>query len=273
MNIFHDHKIKQNILNKIVRSCQHLLFLSDRAKNAREYLDSRLSRSNQLSWGFGYFPTDDELQSLTKFISKEDLEFLNLYYPKFVSGGSAPHGHFSDHNLVMPFHNVHDEIVAILGRCLISGEERVDAGLQKYKYSVGCQKDLYVYGLNKAKDEIIKKDCVICVEGQFDCITLHTLGVKNVVALGWANVSRFQMFQIHRYTNNIILMFDNDEAGKKAKKRIKNRHIESANIETVMPPEGFKDIDEFFRNCTDKTYARYVIDSIRSFGEINGKKI
>lgn len=268
-----DHKIKQQSLKRVVRACQHLLMSSEKAVDARRYINKRLPKKEQLFWQFGYFPTDDCLSDLTALVSKDELEALNLYYPKFIAGGMAPHGHFSDHNLVMPFLTVHGDISSILGRCLLSEEERQEYKLHKYKYMSGCQKDLDVFGLDKAKDSIIAQNFVIGVEGQFDCIALHSRGINNAVAFGWANVSKYQMFQIHRYTNNIILMFDNDEAGKKAKKRVKERYNKVANIKLVSPPEGFKDIDEFFRGSKDTAYIQYVIDMIRSFGERDEQKI
>lgn len=273
MSALAEHNLKQKSLKKVVRACQHLLLTSDQARQARRYLNSRLPSQDQMRWQFGYFPTDNRLKELTALVDKADLEAMNLYYPKFMAGGSAPHGHFSDHNLIMPFHSVHGDIVALLGRCLLTEEERQENLLHKYKYSTGCQKDLYVYGLDKAKDSIIAENCVIGVEGQFDCISLHTKGITNAVAFGWANLSKYQMFQIHRYTNNIILMFDNDEAGQKAKKRIKDRYKDVANVKVISPPEGFKDIDEFFRGSKDDRYIQHVIDTIRSFGERNGQKI
>jgi DNA primase len=273
MSALLEHKLKQRSLKRVVRACQHLLLSSEQAREARRYLNKRLARKEQLLWQFGYFPTDDRLSELTAMVSKEELEALNLYYPKFLAGGTAPHGHFSDHNLVMPFTTVHGDISSLLGRCLLSDEERQEYQLHKYKYTAGCQKDLDVFGLDKARDSIIAQNCVIGVEGQFDCIALHAHGITNAVAFGWANVSKYQMFQVHRYTNNIILMFDNDEAGQKAKKRIKDRYREVANIELVSPPKGFKDIDEFFRGSKDTAYIQYVIDMIRSFGERNGQKI
>lgn len=270
MSALLQHRNRQNSLKRVVRACQHLLLISDQARQARRYLNSRLPQKEQLLWQFGYFPTDDRLSELTSMVSRADLEVLNLYYPKFLAGGTAPHGHFSDHNLIMPFHNVHGDIVALLGRCLLSEEERQENLLHKYKYSTGCQKDLYVYGLDKARDSIIAENFVIGVEGQFDCISLHARGITNAVAFGWANLSRYQMFQIHRYTNNIILMFDNDEAGQKAKKRVKDRYKDVANIKLVSPPKGFKDIDEFVRTSKNPEYVRHVIKTIRNFGERNG---
>ena len=275
MNSLKAHKIKQQSLQRVVRACQFLLNTSDKARQARLYLNKRLSKKDQILWQLGYFPKDDNLKELTSIVPKEELQSLNLYYPKFLEGGSSPHGHFAEHNLVLPFNSVHGDVVALLGRCLMSEEDRQEALLHKYKYSTGCQKDLYVYGLDKARDSIIAEDYVIGVEGQFDCISLHSRGITNVVAFGWANMSKYQMFQVHRYTNNIILMFDNDEAGNKAKKRVKDRYKDVANIKLISPPEGFKDIDEFFRSAST-IHTESVIEQIREKKfqrERNGKKI
>lgn len=265
-----DYKSKQIIMKNVLRACQHLLINSAQARKARQYLNSRLDFKNQILWEFGYFPTDDHLSELTNLISKKDLEVLNLYYPKFLAGGVLPHGHFSDHNLIMPFRNVNGDIIAMLGRCLLSEEERQENLLNKYKYNTGCHKELYIYGLDKAKESIIKENFVIGVEGQFDCIALHSHGINNAVAFGWANMSKYQMFQLHRYTNNIILMFDNDEAGQKAKKRVKDRYKDIASVKIISPPKEFKDIDEFFRHSKDAKYIQHVIDTIKSFGDMNG---
>lgn len=266
------HNARQKILQKVVKACQHLLLTSDSARHARRYLNSRLSKDDQLEWKFGYFPVDDRLCDLTSLVRKDELEDLKLYHQKFIEGGMAPHGHFADHNLVMPFHNVHGEIVSLVGRCLLSEEEREERELHKYTYSAGCQKDLYVYGLDKARDSIIAKDCVIGVEGQFDCISLHANGITNAVAFGRANLSRYQMFQIHRYTNNIIIMLDNDDAGQTGKSKIRDRFKDVANIKLISPPTGFKDIDEFFRNSKDTEEIRHVIDTLNSFGRLDGKE-
>lgn len=263
MNILQQHKYKQKILHKLIRSCQHLLLTSESARFTRQYLNSRLSKQDQIIWQFGYFPDDNNLHNLLSVIPKSDLETVNLYYPKFVAGGCAPHGHFAEHNLIMPFHNVHGEIVALLGRSLLPDNKLKDTLTQKYKYNTGCQKDLFVFGLDKARNSIISNNCVVGVEGQFDCISLHANGITNAVAFGWANLSRYQMFQVLRYTNNIVLMFDNDEAGQKAKKRVKDRYKDIANVKVISPPEGFKDIEEFFRSSKDKKHIKHVIDILR----------
>lgn len=266
------YRERQKILRNVVRACQDLLLTSDKAWKARKYLNSRLDKDSQMIWKFGYFPVDECIDELTTMVSRSDLEALKFYYPKFLDGGNAPHGHFSDHNLVMPFLNVHGEIIGIVGRSLLSEDDRKEQELSKYNYSAGCRKDLFVYGLDKAYKSIIENDCVILTEGQFDCISLHAQGIKNTVALGWANLSRYQMFQIHRYTNNIIIMLDNDEAGKKGKTRIKKKFSDVANIKLISPPEGFKDIDEFFRGSKDTIQIRHVIDTLKNLGRLDGQK-
>jgi DNA primase len=264
------YTIQQKLWNKVVRACQHLLISSDKAIQARTYLNKRISKQDQILWKFGYFPSNDHLKDLTDIVDKKDLESLQLYY----HNGLAPHGHFSDHNLVMPFYDVHGNVIALLGRCLLTEEQRQENLLNKYKYTMGCQKDMFVYGLDKAVDHIISEDFVICVEGQFDCIALHAQGIKNAVALGWASMSKFQMFQVQRYTDNIFLMLDNDEAGQKSKKRIKDRYKVVSNMKTLSVPEGYKDIDEFFHKSKE-SYVLSVIDDIKNinFRRKDGKKV
>ena len=272
MRLLTQHISKQKVLRKVVRACQDLLLTSDYAISARRYLNSRIDKEDQMLWKFGYFPTDDHLGDLLSMVSKRELELLKLYYPKFLDGGMSLHGHFSKHNLVMPFYNVHGDIVAILGRCLLSEESRQEALLHKYTYSAGCRKDLYVYGLDKARESIIAQDFVIGVEGQFDCIALHANGITNSVAFGWANLSRYQMFQLHRYTNNIIIMLDNDDAGNTGKSIIREKFKDVANIKLISPPNGFKDIDEFFRGSKDIEEIKYVIDMLKNLGRLDGHK-
>ena len=270
MNTLKQHQTRQSSFNKVLAACQHLLYSSNAARPTREYLNSRLALKHQFEWGFGYFPDDDHLSDLTKFVNKKDLASMNLCYPKFLEGGlggKTPHGHFSEHNLIMPFRNVHGDVVALLGRSLLTEEARQERLLHKYKYSTGCKKEYYVYGLDKARDAIIQKNFVICVEGQFDCISLHTHGIRNAVAFGCSNVSIHQMFQLHRYTNNIVLMFDNDEAGQKAKKKAKSKYKDIANIKLISPPSESKDIDEFFRSSKDAGRINVVIDTLRSLGD------
>lgn len=266
-------RAKQRALHKLVRVGQDLLINSDRAYIARRYLNSRIDKEAQMSWKFGYFPPDDHLDDLLSMMDKDELEALKLVYPKYLQGGTAPHGHFAEHNLIMPFCNEYGDIVSIVGRCLLSEKIRQELEMNKYTYSSG-RRDLFVYGIEKAMNSIIEKDYVIGVEGQFDCISLHERGITNVVAFGWSHLSRYQFWQIHRYTNNIVVMFDNDEAGQRGRKAIREKFKDAANIKAISPPKPYKDIDEFFRGSKDNIYIQHVIDKLKnmSFGSIDGQK-
>jgi len=96
-------------------------------------------------------------------------------------------------------------------------------------------------------------DFVICVEGQFDCITAHINGIDNVVAVGSASLSRYHLFQLRRYTNNIVLMLDNDEAGRLGKDKAKKKFGKYANIVSISLPNGYKDIDELLKKADEQT--------------------
>jgi DNA primase len=259
---------------RVLKACRYILKHDAIAKEAQEYLDTRLSRKLQDQYEFGFFPADDDLEYLFSLVGRERLEQENIVYKKWLASGTVLHGHFADHNLVMPFRDIYGNIIALLGRCLLSDERQKELCLQKYKYSFESNKDLFVFGLDKAWSSIIEKDCVIGVEGQFDCIACHAEGITNVVAFGWANLSRYQMFQLHRYTNNIILMLDKDEAGISSMSRIKRRFSPFANIETVSLPSGYKDIDEFLRKETDTVWRQTVIDGLKNLRakERNGSK-
>jgi len=238
---------RSDVFEAITDACSHLLRTHPDAQECREYIDARLSKEFQARHSIGYFPSTHNLDVMIELVGREALEKFSIIYPKYTATGSVLKGHFNDHSLVMPFRNVHGDIVSILGRSILPDSQQKELKIQKYKYSINADKELYVYGLDLAKKSILEKDFVICVEGQFDCIACHKMGIDNVVALGWATLSRYQAYQLSKYTKNIVLMFDNDSAGKKGVARAKSKYGGIVNIESLFPPQGYKDIDEFFK--------------------------
>lgn len=253
MNVLTKISERSKIFEEIVEACQYILDKDSIAKDARLYLDNRLSKDAQKKYQFGYFPQDNSLQQLYSLgIKKEILEKLYLLYPKYVSGTKINHGHFNNHNLIMPFRDSYGNIISLLGRTLLSEEAQNNQNLQKYKYTINAKKDLYVYGLHNARKHIIKKNYVICVEGQFDYIACAEAGIHNCCALGWANMGKYQFFAINRYTNNFLILTDNDDAGKKARVKIKDAYAKYANIKNAYIPNEYKDIDECLRKDPNK---------------------
>lgn len=253
---------RSEALEAVAKACRYILQHDEIAREAREYLDSRLSRAAQDKYCFGYFPDDDQLEYLFSLADRELLEGAGIVYPSFVGMGHHLHGHFAKHNVVCPLRDVHGNISALLGRTLLSDSERERLELKKYKYTVGYGSNLYLFGLDLAKDTIIEKDYVICVEGQLDCIACHEAGILNVVALGKAYLSRYQFFRLHRYTNNIVLMLDNDEPGQEGKRTIKTHYAPFGNVKSVSVPDGYKDIDEFLRKEANQSWRQAVTDGL-----------
>jgi DNA primase len=260
-------KKRSELYEKVTEACTYILHNDPVGADARAYLNSRISSSAQKKWEFGYFPSDDNLDYLYSLVDKDTLKCSGALYKHYLGGGLVDHGHFHDHNLVMPFRDYHGDIVALLGRSLLPDEKQKELNLQKYKYSSGSIKDFYVFGLDKAYQSIVSKDYLIGVEGQFDCIALHEEGVDNAVAMGWANVSRYQLFKMLRFTRNIVLMFDADEAGSKGKQRARKKYSLYANLKSIAPPNGYKDIDEFLRRGEDPSFRKTVIHKLMDLNQ------
>lgn len=265
MTLSQDLERRSKLFERVIEQAQHILKTDAIAADARKYIDNRLSREAQQRYQLGYFPSNKNLNSILSLLNNSVLEELMLIYPKFISGGTTYSGHFNNHNLIMPFRDVYGNIIALLGRTLLSSDEQKKLKLQKYKYTYGSNKDLYVFGLNVAKASIIEKGYVIPVEGQFDCITCHENGMTNVVATGWANITKYQFFQLRKYTKNIYPMMDNDEAGIRGRKKIKAHYKNYATIKTLNVPCGVKDIDEALRSLSGDVRKGLV----RQFNTIN----
>jgi len=227
------------------------------AEEAKEYLGTRLFNSTN-GFSFGYFPNNEHINLLTQYIDEQMLCDLGLMYKKFVNDGGISYltnfCTLSDHNLIMPYCNLNGDIIALVGRSLLPDEVREHKNIPKYK-NTKFHKSLNLFGLNKAKKHILEKECAIIVEGQFDCITCHNAGFKNVVALGGISLTKFQLYLLLRYTKTIYLLLDNDAAGKKATDAIIKRYS------TVTTVRSFdwngrceKDADELVRSGYDLTF-------------------
>lgn len=238
------------------------LLNSEIGKDAKEYLRNRIPDSIIKEYRFGYMPNDDNIELLTDIFSVKYLERHNIVYRKSVSGGSKLVNYFSNHNLIFPFYDVFGNFSSIVGRSLLPDSEQKEIKISKYKYTIGHNKGIGVFGLDRARDSILDNDFVICVEGQFDYFSLISSGIINCVALGWSNMTDAQFFWLRAYTKNIYLLFDNDDAGKSGMMKIKKNFGESANIKTISLIPGYKDIDEYLRS--DDLNKEKVINSLKS---------
>jgi DNA primase catalytic core len=243
---------------KIVESCRFLLNNYPGAQASKSYLDSRLSPESQEKWGFGHFPNLQDISILTDLVGEESLLKKGLLNSGFIEDSLSPRrvikNFFEQHPLVVPQRDAYGKVVALIGRTLLSEVDRQANKLIKYKNTV-FKKGMHLFGLYENKQAILDEGFVFIVEGQIDVIKAGEIGLKNVVGIGNSSMTSYQFSVITRYTNNIHLLLDNDEAGQKGRKRIVSKFGQLANIQDFYIPEDYKDIDEYITNGRISEYA------------------
>lgn len=245
---------KSEIFTEVMSACSDLLKNSPIAENARKYVNQRCSDYYQKEFNFGYFPKKEELNHLLSKLDNAEykLESVGLIYKKdFITNGifiKENTVQLENHNLIMPYKNIYGDIIALVGRTLLPKEQQIN--ISKYKNTTFI-KGNHLFGINKSKKSILKKDAVIIVEGQFDLISCYRNGFYNIVAVGCANLSKKQFYILKRYTNNFYFIFDNDEAGRKGFEKAKEKYSNHANINKIILPEHYHDIDEYLNNNSD----------------------
>ena len=160
--------------------------------------------------------------------------------------------------VIFPWLNISGKVNAFGGRLLDSRTKGVQ---QKYVNSPESDifhKDHELYGLYQAKRAITKDDCVYMVEGYTDVIAMHQCGVENVVANSGTALSLHQIRQLHRFTSNIVLLYDGDEAGIHAAMRGTDMLLaEGMNVKILLLPDG-DDPDSYSRKHSPRELVEYI---------------
>ena len=159
---------------------------------------------------------------------------------------------------IFPWLNVSGKVVAFGGRKLDAATKGVQ---QKYVNSPDSEiyhKERELYGIYQAKKAIVKEDCVYMVEGYTDVIAMHQCGLENVVANSGTALSVYQIKLLRRFTPNIVLLYDGDEAGIHAAMRGTDMLLaEGMNIKVLLLPDG-DDPDSFARKHTAQQFKEYI---------------
>ena len=159
---------------------------------------------------------------------------------------------------IFPWLNVSGKVVAFGGRKLDAATKGVQ---QKYVNSPDSEiyhKERELYGIYQAKKAIVKEDCVYMVEGYTDVIAMHQCGLENVVANSGTALSPYQIKLLHRFTPNIVLLYDGDEAGIHAAMRGTDMLLaEGMNLKVLLLPDG-DDPDSFARKHTAEQFKQYI---------------
>ena len=167
--------------------------------------------------------------------------------------------------VIFPWFNISGKVLAFGGRVL---DSRTKGVTQKYVNSPESEiysKRKELYGIYQAKSAIVKNDCVYMVEGYTDVIAMHQCGLENVVANSGTALSEEQIRLLHRFTSNITLLYDGDEAGIKASIRSTDMLLaEGMNVKVLLLPDG-DDPDSFSRKHNATEFRQYIADNEENF--------
>lgn len=165
--------------------------------------------------------------------------------------------------VIFPIHSVSGRVIAFGGRTL-----RTDKSVAKYVNSPETEiyvKSRSLYGIYFAKSEISRLDMCILVEGYLDVLSMHQLGLTNVVASSGTSLTVEQIRLIRKFTDNITIIYDGDGAGIKAALRGIGLVLkEGMNVKIVLLPDG-KDPDDFARSHTEDEVREYISVNSRDF--------
>lgn len=167
--------------------------------------------------------------------------------------------------VIFPVHTLSGKVVAFGGRVLSSATKGI-----KVKYVNSPESEIYhksneLYGIYFAKQAIVKQDRCFLVEGYTDVISMHQSGVENVVASSGTALTPGQIKLIHRFTNNITVLYDGDVAGIKASLRGIDMLLEEGmNIKVCLLPDG-EDPDSFARKHNATEFQKFIRDNETDF--------
>jgi DNA primase len=248
----------------------HQLKDANESEFIKSYLNKRKVSSQSIDdFEIGY--SLDSWDALLKFLTGKgykEREIVDAGLLVEKSGGSGYYDRFRN-RLMFPINNIHGQTVGFSARSLNKDDSA--------KYINSPQTQIYnkseiLYGLDKAKIEIKKRDYVILVEGQMDLISAHSVGSINAVATSGTALTKEQVNVLSRYTENLMFALDSDGAGYKAidrgekivkavdikeiegidrfgnvKKYIDPMRSYKINIKVIIIPPG-KDPDEFIKS-------------------------
>src|SRR3989344_1276515 len=245
------------------------------AKDALDYLKKRgLSENTIEEWKLGYAKNDWRLlleHLKGKKFTEQEIEKVGLIVksePKTASGGSAEARYYDRFRgrVIFPLKSAQGKVVGFSGRYFVDGSTETDSA----KYINTPETTLYnksklLYGYDKAKQSIMKEDFSVLVEGQMDLIMSHQAGVKNTVATSGTALTEEHLNSLKRFSVNIVMAFDGDEAGFAASERGFNLALLlGMNVRIAKLPKGVdpadlikKDSLEWIRAIKE---AKHIID-------------
>ena len=241
-NDFKNFQQKINLIDEYFKEMMD----SKKSKKAKEYLNSRKFNEQDLK-RYDISFIDSNVEDFQKFCDKNKISDFDLKKLGFISSND----NFLFKNRIMfPILNFRSETIAYGGRAL----EDFGPKYLNSSDSVLYKKNRNLYFTKEFISSVKKKGYAFLVEGYFDVLSLNQLGYSNSASPSGTALTIQQLEAVSRYTNKILLCFDNDEAGLKATERvleIKNQVSNQLEIHCLNLPEKYKDISELYEKDED----------------------
>jgi DNA primase len=217
---------------------------SKTGKEAGKYLiDRGIKEESIKKWRLGYAP--DVWQGLADFLFSRGYQHEEI--KKAGVGLSSEKGSFYDRfrgRIIFPIFDLNSQVAGFGGRVFKDKDNKEIAKYVNTPQTMLYDKSRILYGLDKAKVEIRKKDCCILVEGYVDLIMAFQAGFENAVATSGTALTPFQLKILKRYSDNLLTAFDMDIAGDAATKRgIDLAQLHGFNVKVVTLPQGLDPAD------------------------------
>ena len=241
-NDFKNFQQKINMIDEYFKAIMD----SEKSKKAKEYLTSRKLKEQDLK-RYDISFIDSNVDDFQKYCDKNKISNFDLKKLGFISSND----NFLFKNRIMfPILNFRSETIAYGGRAL----EDFGPKYLNSSDSVLYKKNRNLYFTKDFITSVKKKGYAFLVEGYFDVLSLNQLGYPNSASPSGTALTIQQLEAVSRYTNKILLCFDNDEAGLKATERvleIKNQVSNKLEIHCLNLPEKYKDISELYEDDED----------------------
>lgn len=267
-----NYRLKEGIFHALSFAGKYFfkqLTQTDEAKAALQYLEKRgFTRETIKAYGVGFAP--DRFDGLLKAASDAGINEDYLHEAgliKYGRNGESAYDAFRN-RIMFPIFNASGKVIGFGGRVMNTSDGKPPKNTPKYintSQTKVYNKSEVLYGIHVAKNEIRKYGEAILVEGYTDVISLHQAGVKNVVASSGTALTIEQLRILHRFGENLLMIYDADNAGQNAMSRGLDLALkEGLNVRLLQLPEG-EDPDSFIKANGRKGFEQYKDQNAQDF--------
>ncbi|MGN0734006.1 MAG: DNA primase [Emergencia sp.] len=267
---YNDNREEYYRANKLAAQFFYRSF-TEKANKGYAYMHSRAITPPVLKkFGIGY--ADEQWDSLYRFLSEQGVDNKIMVELGLVSEKNGKYYDRFRNRPIFPIISTNGKVIGFGGRAIDPGDNPKYLNSPESKI---FQKKNNLYGLNLSRQDVGKEDCIIIVEGYMDVISLYQSGIRNVAASLGTALTENQARLIKRYTRNVVLTYDADNAGRAAALRgMEILRKEGLKVKVLHVTDG-KDPDEYIKKngknaflelieSTALPYADYKLESAKA---------